>query len=182
VKTEYLEDGHQWLRIADPQWKDPLDSAYAQERGGRWNPPASYPTLYFNADADTARANFRVFVEQWPYEPEDLRNDAGPVLVAATLPRRQQVADLHSLVGLAEAGLPTSYPLDENGNSIRHETCQPIGHRAKQAGLKGVLCRSANADRGAGRELAWFPATTRSRARLRALIEFADWFWATEGD
>lgn len=182
MKTEYLEEDHRWLRIAEPLWADPLDPAFAQDQGGRWNPPGSYPTLYFNEDIETARANFRVFVEQWPYEPEDLRNDTGPVLIAATLPRRQQVADIHSPDGVAEAGLPASYPVDENGNPIPHDACQPIGLQAKQAGLRGILCRSANADRGAGRELAWFPATIRSWARLRTVIEYPDWYWAAEGD
>lgn len=182
MRTEYLREGHRWLRIADPQWADPLDPTYARERGGRWNPPASYSTLYFNEDVETARANFRVFVEQWPYEPEDLRNDTGPMLVAATLPRHQQVADLHSPAGLDEAGLPTTYPADVNGDPIPHKVCQSIGHRARQAGLKGILCRSANSSRGAGRELAWFPATSRSQARLQEVIEYANWFWVAEGN
>ena len=178
MKTEYLLDGHEWLRIADPYWSDPLDPTFAQRRGGRWNAPASYPTLYFNEDVETARANFRVFVQRWPYEPEDLRNDTGPVLVGATLPRRQEVADLHSSAGLQRGGLPPTYPVDENGEAIPHAVCQSIGGKVKDAGLKGILCRSANTAHGARRELAWFPATARSRGRRRRVIPYVDWFWA----
>lgn len=177
MKTELLDDGWEWLRIAGRDWDDPLDPGYAQRRGGRWNPAGSFPVLYLNEDLRTSRVNLRVFVDQWPYEPEDLRNDTGPVLVTARLPRRQSVADVHSPPGLTAAGLPRTYPLDRTGVPIPHDVCQPIGSAVKQAGLRGILCRSANAIHGAGRELAWFPATPRSKAREVAQAAFTDWFW-----
>ncbi len=178
MRTELLTDDHEWLRIADPGWADPLDPTHAQRVGGRWNPPETFPTLYLNEDLATARINLTSFVARWPYEPEDLRSDTGPVLVAATLPRQQRVADVHTSAGLAAVGLPTSYPLDADGTLISHDMCQPIGAAAKAAGLRGIRCGSANAPAGAGRELAWFPATTRSRARHVATIRLEDWFWA----
>ena len=177
MRSEQLRNGHEWLRIAGADWSDPLDPSYAQERGGRWNPPTSHPTLYLNEDMATARINLMAFVDRWPYEPEDLRSNAGPVLVAATLPRDQDVADLYSPEGLDAVGLSDSYPLDHAGTAIPHSICQAIGQEAKDAGLRGVLCRSANRLRGAGRELAWFPATSRSRATRVGVTPFADWFW-----
>jgi hypothetical protein len=45
-------------------------------------------------------------------------------------------------------------------------------------GLRGVRCRLAQAPRGAGRELAWFPATARSRATLVERRSFDAWYWA----
>jgi hypothetical protein len=173
-----LVEGHEWLRIADPRWRDPLDPSFAQRVGGRWNPPLSYPTLYLNEDLVTARINLGAFVARWPYEPEDLRNDSGPVLVTATLPRTQRVADVHSRAGVAAVGLPPSYPRTADDEPVARETCQPIGRAAKDAGLRGVRCRSARAPLGAGRELAWFPATVRSRARHVATFQYEDWFWA----
>ncbi len=178
MRTELLRDGHEWLRIADAGWTDPLDPTFAQRIGGRWNPPDSFPTLYLNEDLATARINLTSFVAQWPYEPEDLRDDTGPVLVAATLPRRQQVADVHTKAGISAARLPPTYPLDAAGALIPQETCQSIGVKANAAGLRGVRCRSAHFPAGAGRELAWFPATARSRARHVATLSFEDWFWA----
>ena len=178
MRTELLRDGHEWLRIADPSWTNPLDPTFAQRAGGRWNPPDSYPTLYLNEDKTTARINLAAFVARWPYEPEDLRNDTGPVLVAAALPRRQRVADVHTAAGLAAAGLPASYPLDAASALVSHETCQRIGSQAKAAGLRGVRCRSANTPDGAGREVAWFPATARSQANQLSRLSFEDWFWA----
>jgi len=73
--------------VADGTWRDPLDPSFAAQRGGRWNPPGSFPSLYLNEDQVTARTNLRAFIAGWPYEPEDLRDDNGPVLVGATLPR-----------------------------------------------------------------------------------------------
>lgn len=176
--TETLADGRAWLRIADQAWQDPLDPTFAQQAGGRWNPPGSWPTLYLNEDLVTARLNLRAFIEDWPYEPEDLRSDTGPHLATAMLPRRQEVADVHTPEGVADVGLPPTYPVDEAGRLVGHEACRPIGEDVKHAGLRGVRCRSAQAPDGAGRELAWFPATVRSRAALVDRVAFDYWYWA----
>lgn len=177
MRSEVLRDGHHWLRIAEAAWDDPLDPSHAQRQGGRWNPADSFPTLYLNEDLRTARVNMVAFIGRWPYEPEDLRSDNGPVLVTATLPRTQEVADVHSDEGLAAVGLPASYPNDAHGAAVTHSVCQPIGQSVKESGLRGVLCRSANLVRGAGRELAWFPATSRSHATSVDVASYEDWFW-----
>lgn len=176
--AEELRDGHEWLRICETDWHDPLDDAYAQRDGGRWNPPASWRTLYLNEDVVTARLNLRHFIAGWPYEPEDLRSDTGPQLAVATLPRKQRVADAHTPQGLAAVGLPATYPLDDHGEPVGHHVCQEVGLRARDQQLRGVRCRSAQAPDGAGRELAWFPAGSRSRATLRRRLAFDRWYWA----
>lgn len=163
--------------MADPSWSDPLDPSFAAARGGRWNPPGSFPVLYLNEDLVTARTNLQLFIDGWGYGPEDLRDDTGPMLVAATLPRTQAVADVHSDLGVAAAGLPASYPLDGQNRPVGHDRCQPVGVTARQAGLRGVRCRCAQAVYGAGRELAWFPATSRSRARPVSVTRFRAWFY-----
>ncbi|MHB1912031.1 MAG: RES family NAD+ phosphorylase [Acidimicrobiales bacterium] len=175
--SELRPEGHTWLRIADPAWADPLDPTFAGAAGQRWNPPGSFAVLYLNEDLVTARLNLRLFISDWPFEPEDLRDDTGPCLAEAHLPRSQRVADVHSRPGLAAVGLPPSYPLDVDGRLIGHEVCQPIGAAAHDQGLRGVRCRSARAPDGAGRELAWFPATSRSRARLGGVAAFETWFY-----
>ncbi len=176
MRTEILPDGHVWFRIAEADWANPLDPDYAAVRGGRWNPPASYPTLYLNEDRITARLNLRMFIHGWPYEPEDLRDETGPVLVEATLPAHQRVVDAHSRRGVAAVDLPSTYPLDEKNRLVGHEVCQAIGLRAKMDGLHGVRARSARAPDGGRRELAWFPATRRSRARAQAIQSFETWY------
>lgn len=172
-----LPDRHEWYRICEARWEDPLEPSFAAQRGGRWNPPGSWPTLYLNEDVVTARVNLARFIAQWPYEPEDLADDTGPQLAVATLPRHQRVADLHAPAGVAAAGLPASYPLDSAGRLVPHQRCQPIGEMAQELGLRGVRSRSAQTPHGAGREVAWFPATRRSRAHLLGRQAFTEWFW-----
>lgn len=154
-----------------------MDASFAMERGGRWNPPGSFPVLYLNEDLVTARLNLRLFIAGWPYEPEDLRDDTGPRLVSALLPRAQRVADAHTPAGVAALGLPASYPLDARGRLVGRGACQRVGAEAHARGLRGVRCRSARAPDGAGRELAWFPATSRSRARLKETASFVTWYY-----
>jgi hypothetical protein len=177
MRTEVLPEGHVLFRIAEADWADPLDPAYAGVRGGRWNPPASHPTLYLNEDRITARLNLRKFVDGWPFEPEDLRDETGPVLVEATLPARQRVVDAHTRRGVEAVHLPSTYPVDEKGRLVGHEVCQAIGLRAKTAGLRGVRARSALTRDGGRRELAWFPATRKSHARAQATQPFGIWYW-----
>ncbi|MYF69575.1 MAG: hypothetical protein F4181_06205 [Proteobacteria bacterium] len=121
--------------------------------------------------------NLRAFIARRPYEPEDLRDDTGPILVACHLPRGQVVCDAHSPGGLRSVGLPNTYPLETDGSPVPHVRCQPIGAKAREAGLRGVRARSARSPDGAGRELAWFPATVRSAARRVRTLRFVAWFW-----
>lgn len=176
MRSERLPDGRTWYRIAEANWIDPLDPSFAAVVGGRWNPPGSHPTLYLNEDRITARLNLRAFIDGWPYDPEDLLDQNGPVLVHATLPTRQRVADIHSRIGVAAVGLPPSYPMDADGNLVEHAVCQPIGLEAKRAGLRGVRARPARAPEGGGRELAWFPATRKSHARVQLIQSFETWY------
>ena len=169
-----LEDGHRWLRVADPTWDDPLDPTHAATRGGRWNPPSSYPTLYLNEDIETAREQVVALLRGSPVTPDDL--DPGYDLVVATLPRSQDVADAVGDAGLEALGLPATYPRHGNGRPIRHDVCQPIGQAVKDAGLRGVHARSAATDDGTGRELAWFPARESSTATLEQRLPFREWW------
>lgn len=178
MRTEQLTNGYHWLRICDASWGDPLDDTYARRVGGRWNSPDSWRTLYLNEDTVTARMNVLLFTADWPYEPEDLQPSAGPHLAVATLPRDQKVADVHTPDGVTVAGLPPTYPFDDDGQLVDHSTCQEIGAHIRASGLRGVRSRSAQAPLGAGRELAWFPATARSRASLIERLAFDYWYWS----
>ena len=178
MRSEMLADGHIWLRVAQAEWTDPLDTAFAAHVGGRWNLPASFPTLYLNEDIVTARINMQLFTAAWPYGPEDLLDATAPVVVEAMLPRQQRVADAHSPKGINALGLPKTYPLDASGAPVPRRVCQPIGAAVHAARLRGVRSRSAQSALGAGRELAWFPATARSVARAGARLPFSQWFWS----
>ena len=85
-------------------------------------------------------------------------------------------ADAGTLAGIGAAGLPHTYPLAEDGAPVPHTRCQPIGMEARAARLRGVHARSAQSRDGAGRELAWFPASARSIARRVGGMVFTAWF------
>ena len=177
MKSELLSAASRWFRIAQAHWSDPLDPSFSRRGGGRWNPPGGHAALYFNGDLVTARFNFRRFARHHGYEPEDLDQATGPILVEATLPRRQEVADAHTPDGVKELRLPPTYPLDSKGRIVPWAHCQQIGVRIRAAGLRGVHCRSAEVPERAGRELAWFPATSRSRAKRVRTWHFPRWYW-----
>ncbi len=174
-----LPDGRVWLRVADPSWLDPLDGSFAGLRGGRWNAPGSRPVLYLNGDVATARLQIDRMLVGTPVTIEDLDDDAF-VLAFALLPRTQLCADAVSELGLKALGLPPSYPLDSTGAEIPQSTCQRIGAAVRERRLRGIWCRCACTSDGRGRELAWFPATSRSVATAaRPPLPLGDWRHAT---
>jgi hypothetical protein len=170
-----------WLRVADPEWHDPLDPTFAATHGGRWNPPGSHPTLYLNADVATSVHQVERLLTGSPIRPEDLDDEAF-VLVAAQIPLRQTAAEAVTEEGLHVLGLPTSYPLDQRGEEVAHGPCQAVGLKVHEQGLRGIWCRSACTPDGRGRELAWFPADARSTARplWPRPRPFGEWRDATE--
>lgn len=172
-----LPDGHVWLRLTQPHYDDPFDPTYARAHGGRWNPPRSWPTLYLNEDLATAQAQVAHLFHDRGIDPDDL-DDAAPIeLAAATLPRRQRVADVVTDEGIAAVDLPASYPVARNGRPVSHQATQPIGAEVHDRNLRGVWCRSAA---GVGNELAWFPVTNAAAHPVwPAPLPFARWRHAT---
>jgi RES domain-containing protein len=165
-----------YLRVADPQWTDPLDPEPARERGGRWNAPGSFAVLYLNRDHQTARRNVDRLLADQPYGPEDLDPEEAFVLVAIELTEARYV-DMLTDAGCTSAGLPASYPRDATRATVSHATCQPIGQAAYDDGEPGIACRSAAP--GSARtdeELALF---ARGRKRRRAVRRWAfdEWYW-----
>ena len=177
LRYEAVSNGHVWWRIANLDWEDPLDPDHARRKGGRWNPPNSYRTLYLNSSKKTAHCNLRAFIAEWPYEPEDLRDDNGPVLIGCRLPRNQVVCDAHTSEGIKAAGLPSTYPVDSTGKTVPHLQCQNIGRRVKDERKRGVHARSAQSIDAINLELAWFPASTRSVARPVERLLYGAWYW-----
>lgn len=175
--SEGLVDDLSWWRVAGATWHNPLDPAFAAAIGGRWNPPNSFPVLHLNESKDGARANFRNFARRWPYDPEDVKDFQGPVLIECSLPKRQMVCDVHTVAGVAAAGLPAGYPLADQGTVVAHTVCRRIGLEAKTTSLNGIHCRSAADSTGRLRELAWFPATPSSIARQVDRLAFARWYY-----
>jgi hypothetical protein len=166
--------GGVYVRVADPDWDDPLSGKCAKARGGRWNPPGSFPVVYLNADERVARANVLHRFDGLPYGPEDLEPAAAPVLVSTVVPEDEFV-DVVDDAGCAAVGLPPTYPVDEEGAPVPHEACRPVGQAAWDAGLPGIACRSAApAAPPGGEELARFDRG--EPLEPLGVRRFPDWF------
>lgn len=170
----HLTRGSEYLRVADPSWRNPLSGAHSRRHGGRWNPPGVFDVVYLNASLEVARAQVRHKLEARGVRPEDLELDRGPSLVRTTLPRERYV-DAVTDRGLQALGLPATYPHDAHGRTIPHGVCQPIGQRAHDQHEPGIACRSAAQTAPPdGEELAYFAA---KRLRPRTVERFAEWYW-----
>lgn len=164
-----------YYRVADRDWADPLDGDYAGRRGGRWNPPGSFPVVYLCREVAVARALVVRRLADLPYGPEDLDERTGPDLVVTDVPSFDYV-DVVTASGCEAAGLPVSYPLHSDGRLVGHAECQPIGVRARDEGFPGIACRSAiEQSPDDGEELAWFEV--RERLAVADRLSFVDWFW-----
>ena len=80
-----LPERHVWLRLTQSRHRDAFDMSYARERGGRWNPPESWPTLYLNDDLATVHAQVRHLFAGRGIDPDDLDDTAPIELAAATM-------------------------------------------------------------------------------------------------
>jgi RES domain-containing protein len=168
--------GGAYFRIADPAWADPLDATtYSVARGGRWNPPGSFPVLYLNRDLRTSRANLARKFAGRPYGPEMLHPALAPVLIQTTVDDAAFV-DAVTDEGCIELGLPVTYPVDANGDEISWNRCQPIGSRAWEAGETGVACRSAATPDRTEEELALFRRAEDPVLRVDRRLPFDEWF------
>jgi hypothetical protein len=172
----HVRRGARLVRVADPSWRRPLDPTFAAERGGRWNPPGSFPVVYLCATREVARANVLDRFAGLPYGVLDLHPDRRPVLIETDLPERRFV-DVVTDAGCGATGLPRSYPLDGRGRRIAWTRTQPIGTAAWDQGESGIACRSAAMPRDArGEELAWFVRARDDRLRVAARHAFDRWF------
>ena len=182
LQTGLLQSpGHLWLRLADRAWVDPLDGSFAQETGGRWNPPKSWPTLYFSRDVETARGQILRLLEGTSVNPDDLTDDAYE-LVALVLPA-MRVVDIVTDEGVVDAGLPLTYPCDAAGQLITHAACQRIAQDAHASGADGIEARSALIPVYplATTELAWWPGA-QAPAQVGERVPYGHWRAASVTD
>ena len=176
TRFRHLTRGGRYARVVDPEWRRPLDPSFAAERGGRWNPPSSFPVMYLCAAREVARANvLRRFAGQ-PYGLLDLQPDRRPALVETDVPEHRAV-DVVTDAGCRAAGVPTTYPYDQRGRRIGWQRTQPIGAAARDQGERSIACRSAALPKGErGEELAWFPRAAGDRLRVATRRAFDEWF------
>lgn len=162
-----------YLRVANPQWRHPLDGNFSKTRGGRWNAANSFPVVYLCADIAVAKANVVRKLEGRPYGVEDLNPREAPVLVHTTVATNKFI-DVLTDDGCRAAGLLATYPTDDEGQEIAWPTCQPIGQRAWDEAYMGIVCRSTPT-RGVGEELAWYQRD--QVLQVDRVLDFERWFW-----
>ncbi len=171
-----IRRGGAYFRIADPEWADALDATYAEQRGGRWNPPRSFPVLYLNRDLKTARANVERKFAGLPYGPETLRPEGAPLLIETSVPEADFV-DVVTDGGCVALGLPATDPLHRNGREVGWVRCQPIGLQAWDAGEAAIAYRSAATRDRTGEELALFRRPGQAALGVVRRVLFEEWFW-----
>ncbi|MFB3739416.1 MAG: RES domain-containing protein [Candidatus Velamenicoccus archaeovorus] len=173
VRFRHVRRAGPYLRVADPDWVDPLDGSYAAALGGRWNPPGSFPVVYLCATVEVAQAYALRKLEGLPYGLLDLRPHRRPELVTTEVPASRPV-DVVTEEGCRAAGLPSTYPRDGRGRPVPWSRCRPVGSAAWEQGEPGIACRTAvPVERG--EELAWFP-DHGGPLPLLGRRAFEDWF------
>jgi RES domain-containing protein len=174
VRFRHVPRGGRHYRVADPDWLRPLDGRHSTTRGGRWNPPGSFPVVYLFGTVELCRSFVLHKHRGLPYSVLDMSPEKRPILVETDV-ARDRFVDVVTDRGCIAVGLPPTYPREADGTRIGWERCRPIGQAAWDRGEPGVACRSASARPGdPGEELAWF---RRDRALQRAgRLPFDDWF------
>jgi len=122
----------------------PLDAEGARIHGGRWNPPNSFPVLYFALGRDTAGAEFYRVATRQGMPPENLL----PRHLHRYRVRLARVADLSDSKALEQVGLSLA---DVRADDLSR--CQAVGDAAHYLGFEAVQSPSAT---GAGEVLAVF--------------------------
>ena len=176
MRFRHVVRGGRHLRVADPTWRSPLDGSYAAERGGRWNPPGSFPVVYLCTTIQVARANVLRRFDGMPYSVLDLLPDRRPQLVETDL-RQHRAVDVVTDAGCHAAGLPPTYPRQTDGREVGWDRCRPIGLTAWEQRETAIASRSAAARAGdEGEELAWLVHEREDRLRVHRRRPFDDWF------
>jgi hypothetical protein len=176
VRFRHVTRSGRSVRVADPDWRQPLDPSFATARGGRWNPPSSFPVLYLCATVAVAREVVLGRFAGLPYGLLDVRPDRRPVLIETDVPAHRAV-DVVTDAGCRAASLPVTYPYDARGRKVGWERTQPIGEAAWDQDERSIACRSAAMAKGGdGEELAWFVRGRSDRLAVSARRSFEDWF------
>lgn len=115
---------------------DVLSGEGARAKGGRWNPPDSFPVLYTATDPSAAALEVYRTASRFGVRVVDLL----PRHLTTIRVRLERVANLSSPANLTYIGLSASALLDDD---LR--LCQALGDAVHYLGFEAVLAPSATA-------------------------------------
>lgn len=140
----------------------PMSAEGSRIRGGRWNPPESFPTLYLALDEATVAGEFMRHAERQGMPPASLL----PRTLVTCRIELSAALDLRDRLPWPGIGLDADdIASDEMG------VCQRIGDAAHYAGFEGLLAPSATA---AGDIVAVFTDRLRAGSRVEP-IDAREW-------
>jgi RES domain-containing protein len=157
-------------RSATPRYSDAHDMVTgigSARVGGRWNPRASFPTVYASLDPETAMSESMATFRYYGLPPH------------SALPRlfRAIEVKLAAMLDLREVPLANPLPfwvrlgLREDWRALqdhgRESTSQAIGRAAWLAGLEGLIVPSRASPKGSNAVL--FPENLRPGSQIQAL-------------
>ena len=117
----------------------------ASNRGGRWNPPDSFPTLYTALSLQTTAAEFLRLATRLNLSPDLLL----PRKICHLTASLTSIADLTSAKALETVGLRPADVVSDQWSK-----CRQVGEAVCKFGLEGLLAPSAS---GTGEVLVVFP-------------------------
>lgn len=147
--------------------RDCLSGEGARAFGGRWNPPASHPTLYTALTLQTAAAELARLAERQGRAMSGFL----PRTLCHILAELTGVIDLRDAAALRSVGLTSHHIKDDNPGR-----CQAVGAAVHALGYEGLIAASAS---GAGHVLIVFPLNLADPSAVRHLRSEA---WRTPAD
>lgn len=152
ARTAYAGRAYRHLGPGHP----PTSGEGARIRGGRWNPPESFPVVYLGLTTDTVIGEFYRLAERQGMPAANLlprRLQEYTVELRAVLDLREPEA--REVLGLTDAAIRSEDP----------SRCQVVGDAAHYAGFEAILGPSAT---GVGDVLAIFTDRLQAGSSLEA--------------
>jgi RES domain-containing protein len=141
------------FRCVLPSYDQPLDSSYAQQTGGRWNPPGSFAVLYTFTSPQTAQTWLDTRWSALGFTWDEIEPAKLPDLVVMDA-EVEGLADVATDEGLQAFGLPAVYPVGFE-TSGSYSMTQAIGVQIHDRQGPGLVTRSATAQSWTGPMLNW---------------------------
>lgn len=160
------------FRSATPRYaglRDMVTGVGSARMGGRWNPSASFPTVYASLEPETAMSESMATFRYYGLSPQS----AMPRLFRAIEVKLVLVLDLREVPLANPLPFWVRLGLREDWRALqdhgRESTSQAIGRAAWLAGLEGLIVPSQALSKGSNAVL--FPENLRPGSRIDALGE-----------